>query len=144
MTGVDGPQRPDLVVRLAGKRNLVVDSKVSLGAYFEALNATDEQVRAERLAAHARHVRTHVDQLAAKAYWERLTPTPELVIAFVPGEAMLAQALETDTTLIEYASGEAGHAGQPDHLDPDAAHGGLRVDRVPVRRRRPQGARRGP
>jgi DNA recombination protein RmuC len=116
VTGVDGPQRPDLVVRLAGKRNLVVDSKVSLGAYFEALNATDEQVRAERLAAHARHVRTHVDQLAAKAYWERLAPTPELVIAFIPGEAMLAQALETDTTLIEYASGKRVMLASPTTL----------------------------
>ena len=57
--------------------------------------ATDDAVRAERLAAHARHVRTHVDQLSSKAYWSLVTPSPEFVIAFVPGEAMLAQALET-------------------------------------------------
>ncbi len=104
VTGDNGRLRPDLVVRLAGGKNLVVDSKVSLGAYFDALNATDDTTRTERLAAHARHVRTHIDQLAAKAYWEHLSPTPEFVIAFVPGEAMLAQALETDPSLIEHAA----------------------------------------
>lgn len=99
-------QRPDLVVRLAGGRNLVVDAKVSLGAYFDAINAADAAVKEECLAAHARHVRTHVDQLAAKAYWQKLSPTPEFVIAFIPGEAMLAQALEADASLIEYAAGK--------------------------------------
>ena len=101
--GTDGKLRPDLVVRLAGGRNLVVDAKVSLGAYFDAINA-DGAAKEERLAAHARHVRTHVDQLAAKAYWEKLTPSPEFVVAFIPGEAMLAQALEADSSLIEYAA----------------------------------------
>ncbi len=103
----DGKRRPDMIVRLAGGRHFVVDSKVSISAFHDALNATDEAVRAERLAAHARHIRTHVDQLASKAYWALVTPSPEFVIAFVPGEAMLAQALETDPSLVEYAAAKA-------------------------------------
>ena len=100
----DGRRRPDMVVRLAGDRNVVVDAKVSISAFYDALNTTDETVRADRLAAHARHVRTHVEQLSAKSYWSLVTPSPEFVIAFVPGEAMLAQALETDPSLMEYAA----------------------------------------
>ncbi|HVA61039.1 MAG TPA: DNA recombination protein RmuC [Mycobacteriales bacterium] len=99
----DGAIRPDLVVRLAGGKNVVVDSKVSLAAYLEAAEATDEAVRATRMTAHARHLRTHVDALATKAYWTALHPTPEFVICFIPGEAFLAPALEQEPGLLEYA-----------------------------------------
>src|SRR5262249_31478727 len=78
----------------------------ALDAFSDALNAADEGVRAERLAAHARQVRTHVDQLSAKAYWALLSPSPEFVIMFVPGEAMLGQALDTDPSLVEDAAGK--------------------------------------
>ncbi|MBV9290837.1 MAG: DNA recombination protein RmuC, partial [Frankiales bacterium] len=69
----DGILRPDLVVRLVGGKNIVVDSKVTLSAYLEAHDATDDAVREERLAAHARHLRTHVEQLAAKSYWSQFS-----------------------------------------------------------------------
>src|SRR5215468_3442026 len=82
---VTGGQRPDMVVRLAGGKNIVVDSKVSLAAYLEAAEAADESVRQTRLGAHARHLREHVDKLAAKAYWAALSPAPEFVVLFVPG-----------------------------------------------------------
>ena len=95
--------RPDLVVRLSGGRSVVVDAKVTLAAYLEAHEATDEGVAAERMAAHARHLRAHVDQLGAKAYWERLASTPEFVVLFVPGEAFLSPALEHDPSLLEHA-----------------------------------------
>lgn len=98
-----GVQRPDLVVRLAGGKNVVVDSKVSLAAYLEAAQTTDADVRAARLAAHARHLKTHVDALAAKAYWAAFTPAPEFVVLFVPGEAFLAPALEQEPGLLEHA-----------------------------------------
>jgi DNA recombination protein RmuC len=104
VTSDDGKRRPDMVVRLAGDRKVVVDAKVSISAFYDALNTSDESVRTDRLAAHARHVRTHVEQLGAKSYWALVTPSPEFVIAFVPGEAMLAQALETDPSLMEYAT----------------------------------------
>ncbi len=101
---VDGrTQRPDLVVRLAGGRSVVVDAKVSLAAYLQAAESRDDEVRSERLAAHARHLRAHVDGLAAKEYWAAFRPTPELVVLFVPGEAFLAPALEHDPALLEHA-----------------------------------------
>jgi len=100
----DGVLRPDMVVRLAGGKNVVVDAKVPLMAFLDAAEATDEAVRDERLKAHARHLRTHVDSLAAKSYWERHSPTPEFVVLFVPGEAFLAPALDADPSLQEYAA----------------------------------------
>lgn len=102
--GTAGSQRPDMVVRLAGGKNVVVDAKVPLAAFLDAAEADDDAVRAERLAAHARQLRSHVDSLSTKAYWQRLQPTPEFVVLFVPGEAFLAQALEQDPSLLEHAA----------------------------------------
>ncbi|MBT0992827.1 DNA recombination protein RmuC [Cellulomonas sp. DKR-3] len=100
----DGLQRPDMVVRLAGGKQVVVDAKVAFLGYLDAVQASDERTRAERLAAHARHVRTHVDQLAAKRYWDQFAPAPEFVVMFVPAEAFLHAALEQDASLWEYAA----------------------------------------
>jgi DNA recombination protein RmuC len=92
-------------VRLTGGRTVVVDAKVSLAAYLEATTATDESRREERLRAHARALRTHVDQLGGKEYWRRVPGSPEFVVLFLPGEAFLAPALERDPTLLEHALG---------------------------------------
>ena len=116
VTTDDGAQRPDMVVRLAGGKNIVVDSKVSLAAYLEAAEATDEAVRAARLGAHARHLREHVDRLAAKAYWSVLSPAPEFVVLFIPGEAFLAPALESDPGLLEHAMHATVHIATPTTL----------------------------
>lgn len=117
VTSADGAAlRPDMVVRLAGGKNIVVDSKVSLAAYLEAAEATDEAVQAARLDAHARHLRDHVDRLASKAYWVALSPSPEFVIAFIPGEAFLAPALERDPGLLEYALARRVHIATPTTL----------------------------
>jgi DNA recombination protein RmuC len=99
----DGRLRPDLVVRLAGGKNVVVDAKVPYAGYIDAMNTQDDAVAAERLAAHARHMRAHVDDLSRKSYWETLTPTPEFVVLFVPAEPFLSAALEQDAGLLEYA-----------------------------------------
>ncbi len=112
----DGPLRPDMVVRLAGGKNIVVDSKVSLAAYLEAAESDSQDVRAARMDAHARHLREHVDRLAAKAYWAALSPSPEFVILFIPGEAFLAPALERDPGLLEYALGRKVHIATPTTL----------------------------
>jgi len=109
----DGALRPDMVVRLAGGKNIVVDSKVSLAAYLEAAEATDDSVRQTRLGAHARHLREHVDRLAAKAYWAALSPAPEFVVLFIPGEAFLAPALERDPDLLEHAMARKVHIATP-------------------------------
>jgi DNA recombination protein RmuC len=103
----DSRQRPDLVVRLAGGRHVVVDAKVPLEGFLDAVECPDghEDERAAHLARHARHVRQHVDALAAKSYWRALPGTPEFVVMFVPGESFLSAALESDPSLLEYAAG---------------------------------------
>ena len=116
VTAGDGTLRPDLVVRLAGGKNIVVDSKVSLAAYLEAAQSDDQDVRAARMDAHARHLREHVDRLAGKAYCAALSPSPEFVILFIPGEAFLAPALEHDPGLLEYALGRKVHIATPTTL----------------------------
>ena len=112
----EGTQRPDMVVRLAGGKNIVVDSKVSLAAYLEASEACDSAVREARLGAHARHLREHVDRLSAKAYWAALSPAPEFVVLFIPGEAFLAPALEHDPALLEHAIAHKVHIATPTTL----------------------------
>ena len=116
VTTPDGTVRPDMVVRLAGGKNIVVDSKVSLAAYLEAAEAGDDEVRSARLDAHARHLREHVDRLAGKAYWTAVSPSPEFVILFIPGEAFLAPALERDPGLLEYALARRVHIATPTTL----------------------------
>ncbi|MFD0776077.1 DNA recombination protein RmuC, partial [Streptomonospora algeriensis] len=112
----NGRLRPDMVVRLAGGKNIVVDSKVSLAAYLEAVETEEADTRAERLRAHSKHLRSHVDQLSAKSYWAAFTPAPEFVVLFVPGEAFLAPALEYDSQLLEHAMGRKVHIATPTTL----------------------------
>ena len=108
--------RPDLVVRLAGDRSIVVDAKVSLSAFLEAAEATDDGTRAERLAAHAKHLRAHVDALAAKEYWSAFPRSPEFVVLFIPGDGFLSAALEADAALLEYAFRRRVHILTPTTL----------------------------
>ncbi|RMI35716.1 DNA recombination protein RmuC [Nocardia stercoris] len=104
-TGPNGVVRPDLVVRLAGGRQIVVDAKVPLTAYLDATEETEPRHRVELLATHAKQLRAHVDQLAAKAYWEAFDPAPEFVVLFLPGDPVLDAALTADIGLLEYAFG---------------------------------------
>jgi DNA recombination protein RmuC len=99
----DGALRPDLVVRLAGGKSIVVDAKVSLAAFLEAQETEDDAVRADRLAAHSRHMRQHVDDLHRKEYWEQFSPAPEFVVMFVPAESFLSAAMDQDAALLQYA-----------------------------------------
>jgi DNA recombination protein RmuC len=112
----DGMLRPDMVVKLVGGKSIVVDSKVTLAAYLEAHDATDDAVRDERLAAHAKHLRNHVDQLAAKSYWSQFSPAPEFVVLFVPGDPFLAAALERDPAIIDDAFAKRVHIATPTTL----------------------------
>ena len=102
--GTAGAQRPDLVVHLAGGRDVVVDAKVPLDAFLDATAAGDDAEREHHLQRHARQVRTHVDQLGSKGYWRALEGTPEFVVLFVPAESFLSAALEADPTLLEHAA----------------------------------------
>jgi DNA recombination protein RmuC len=99
-----GLVRPDLVVHLAGGKQVVVDSKVPLDAFLDATEADDPDEQAAHLARHCRQLRQHVDALAGKAYWRALPCSPEFVVLFVPGESFLSAALENDPSLLEYAA----------------------------------------
>jgi DNA recombination protein RmuC len=100
-----GRDRADLVVRLPGGQQIVVDAKAPNDAYREAAAATDDATRALKLAEHAAKVRSHIDALGAKSYWEQFQPSPEFVVLFLPGDQFLAGALQADPTLIERAIG---------------------------------------
>ncbi|MGW4719464.1 DNA recombination protein RmuC [Nocardia sp. NPDC004260] len=95
--------RPDMVINLGGGKTIVVDAKAPCGAFLEAQEADDEAACQERVAAHARNVRRHVEQLAAKQYWSQFACTPEFVVMFLPSDAFLHAALDHDRGLWDYA-----------------------------------------
>jgi DNA recombination protein RmuC len=92
-----------LIVRLPSGACIVVDSKVPIDAYLTAADALEEHVREQLLREHARQLREHIRGLGSKAYWTRFSPTPELVVMFVPGEPLLSTALQRDATIFDYA-----------------------------------------
>ena len=94
--------RPDVIVRLAGGKHVVIDAKVPLDAYLKALEAPDESTRQALLADHAKQVRAHLSQLASKNYATHVQPGPDFVIMFLPGEMFFSAALEQDPSLIEF------------------------------------------
>jgi len=104
VTTDDGWLRPDMVVRLPGGKNVVVDSKAPLKAYLEALEAADDAARRIKLKEHASQIRKHVEQLSSKSYQDALKPTPEFVVLFLPGEMFFSAALQQDPALIEDAA----------------------------------------
>jgi DNA recombination protein RmuC len=101
VTTEDGRLRPDLLIRLPGNRNIVVDAKAPLSAYLEAIEETDETLRQIKLTNHARLIRDHIAALSKKAYWEQFDPTPEFVFLFLPNETFFSAALQVDPSLIE-------------------------------------------
>jgi DNA recombination protein RmuC len=103
VAGEDGTLRPDMVVKLPGGNQVVVDSKAPLDAYLAAIEAPNEEARKAALVRHARQVRDHVRKLSSKAYWEQFDHAPEFVALFLPGEAIFSAALEEDPQLIEAA-----------------------------------------
>jgi len=95
--------RPDMIIRLAGGRQIPVDSKVPFDAWLQARETNDPRLRDQLMVAHARALRAHVDSLGAKAYWRHFQPSPEFVVMFVPGEPLLDAAMAVDPGLADHA-----------------------------------------
>ncbi len=102
VNGADGRLRPDLIVRLPGGLNIVIDAKTPLSAYLEAAETDDDELRRKLLADHAKQVKEHMSQLARKSYQEQFDPTPDFVVLFLPGEMLFSAALQQDPSLIEF------------------------------------------
>lgn len=100
-TGEGQRQRPDMLINLPNGRQVVVDSKVPLAAYLDALQSDDPDRQKERMVAHARHIREHIKGLSAKSYWTQFENAPEFVVLFIPNETIFSAALEQDPQLIE-------------------------------------------
>jgi len=104
-----GIGKPDMVIHLPGGKNIAVDAKVPFTAYLEAsqipFTATGEEAarRETLMKQHVAAVRAHVDALGKKSYWEGLAASPELVICFIPSEALISSAIEADPALMDYA-----------------------------------------
>jgi DNA recombination protein RmuC len=105
-TTEDGRLRPDLIVKLPGGKQIIIDAKAPVAAYLEAAEATDDAARQVHLARHAQQVRTHMTALGRKAYWDTFSPSPEFVIMFLPGEMFFSAALQEDPALIEFGVNE--------------------------------------
>ncbi len=101
--GEAGALRPDLIVHLPSRRDIVVDSKAVLSAYLEAHEAKTDEARREALVRHAAHLRERVKELSSKRYWASFLDSAEFVVLFVPGEPFLAAAAQHDPTLLEDA-----------------------------------------
>jgi len=101
--GDEGRLTPDVIVKLPGGKNVVVDAKVALTAFLDAIECDDETQREQKLRDHARQVKDHVVRLGNKAYWTHFQPAPDIVVMFVPGEALLSAALQHDGGLLEYS-----------------------------------------
>jgi DNA recombination protein RmuC len=101
--GEDGKLRPDVVVRLPGGRQLIIDAKCSLNAYLDACDEVDDDKRAACFRAHVASIRNHAQHLGSKSYWAQFDDSVELVVMYVPGEHFLNAALEIDPELWEWA-----------------------------------------
>ncbi|MEA1969099.1 MAG: DNA recombination protein RmuC [Thermodesulfobacteriota bacterium] len=98
-----GSLRPDMIVHLPEDRNIIIDSKVPLSAYLDALEAETKEEKKKFLKNHAKQVQNHVTNLSQKKYWQSFSPCPEFVVLFIPGENYFSAALAINPNLIEAA-----------------------------------------
>ncbi|MEW5701596.1 MAG: DNA recombination protein RmuC [Candidatus Zixiibacteriota bacterium] len=96
-------QRPDVVVRMPGGREVVIDSKVPLEAFLDAVEASSDETRAEGFRRHGKQVREHLRKLSGKEYWKQFARTPDYVVMFIPGESFFVAAVEVEPGLIDEA-----------------------------------------
>src|ERR1700744_3250899 len=141
VTTPDGKGRPDLVVRLAGGKNIVVDSKVSLAAYLEAAETDDDDVRTARLDAHARHVREHVDRLGGQGLLDGAEPVARVRDPVHPGRGLPGPGAGAGPRAAGVRARPQGAHRHPHHPGHDAAHGSVRLAAGRAGRERPRRVR---
>ena len=105
---VEGPEdkrlRPDMTIRLAGGKQIVVDAKTPMDAYLNSIETDDEELREQALGAHLEQMRAHVTNLSSKQYWDQFESSPELAVMFVPADSLFMAALDKDPNLVEWAA----------------------------------------
>ncbi len=111
-----GKQRPDMIVRLPGSREIIVDAKAPMDAYLAAVEAQDDATRTLEIKRHARNVRDRVRELSSKAYWQQFPQSPDFVVLFIPGDQFLSAALEVDPKLLEDAMADKVILSTPSSL----------------------------
>ena len=94
--------RPDMVVKLPGERQVIIDAKAPLNSYYDACQLKDPEEARKKFLLHAEAVRRHVVALGQRAYWQQFQPTPEFVVLFLPGEHYFSAAMQADPGLIEW------------------------------------------
>ena len=109
----EGRLTPDVLVKLPGGKNVVVDAKVPLTAYLASCDCPDEATRETKLREHARQLKDHVMRLGSKSYWTHFQPAPDIVVMFVPGESLLSAALQHDPGLLEFSMGRGVMLASP-------------------------------
>lgn len=102
LRGENDVARPDVIIRLPDNRCVIIDAKVPLTAYMEAIETNDSAVEQTKLEEHAKSLRRHIDILGKKEYWKKITPSPEFVVLFLPSEILFHSALQIDPSLIEF------------------------------------------
>ena len=105
---VEGPEdkrlRPDMTIKLAGGKQIVVDAKTPMDAYLNSIETDDEESREEALGVHLAQMRDHVTNLSSKQYWDQFESSPELAVMFVPADSLFMAALDKDPNLVEWAA----------------------------------------
>lgn len=105
---VEGPEdkrlRPDMTIKLAGGKQIVVDAKTPMDAYLNSIETDDEELREQALGAHLEQMRAHVTNLSSKQYWDQFESSPELAVMFVPADSLFMAALDKDPNLVEWAA----------------------------------------
>ncbi len=133
----NGRVRPDMIVHLPGGKNVVVDAKVPMQAFLDAIDADDEVLRRTCMASHGRQMKAHVDALSKKEYWKRVDPSPEFVVAFIPGDPLLVGRARTRTRAHGVRRRQPRPAGHPDVAHRPPPGGRLRMAAGVSGRQRP-------
>ena len=108
--------RPDMIIRLPGNKNIIVDAKTPMSAFLKVTETEDEEQRKRYKAEHARQVREHITELGKRAYQEQFSPTPDFVVMFLPDESYFSMALEQEPELIERGAAQKVIVASPTTL----------------------------